>query len=347
VVVIGGGNVAMDVARTAVRLGACEVQLACLESDEEMPAHDWEIKEAVEEGVIMNPSWGPKTILGEEKVTGIELVKCTSVLDAQGNFSPKFDEDTTTAIETDSVILAIGQSVDLSFVEGIDTARGTISTDEKMQTNSPGIFAGGEAMRGPSSVIEAVADGAAAASAIDGFLGGDGDVYPRLLEQGPPNPKIGSVEGFAGLSRIEAPKRAVEERIKSFDTIELGYEEEGAKQEAGRCLRCDLRLDILPVTLPPDKWLELSEENVAGVPAIEGVYQLLDEDRFMIVIKGTMDLQADLREKLHSETKARYFGFEPDPMYSKRESELIQQYIQQFGKMPEGDGEGDDLDDLF
>jgi hypothetical protein len=101
------------------------------------------------------------------------------------------------------------------------------------------------------------------------------------------------------------------------------------------------------VTLPPEKWLELNEKNVADVPAIEGVYQLLDENKCIIAIKGTMDIQADLRAKLGSKTKAKYFGFEPDPMYSKRESELIQQYLQQFGKMPKGDGEGDSLDDLF
>ena len=83
------------------------------------------------------------------------------------------------------------------------------------------------------------------------------------------------------------------------------------------------------------------------MPAIEGVVQLLDEDRNIIVIKGAMDMKAELQTKLGSETKAIYFGYEPDPMFSKRESELMQQYLQQFGKMPEGDGEGDDLDDLF
>ena len=168
-----------------------------------------------------------------------------------------------------------------------------------------------------------------------------------LTELVEPKPELGKLEGFAGMARADVPKRSPEERKQSFDAVELGYDDNQARQEAVRCLRCDLRLDILPVTLPPDKWFELNEENVAEVPAIEGVFQLLDEEKSIIVIKGTMDIQADLREKLDSETKAKYFGFEPDPMYSKRESELIQQYLQQFGKMPEGDGEGDDLDDLF
>jgi hypothetical protein len=106
-------------------------------------------------------------------------------------------------------------------------------------------------------------------------------------------------------------------------------------------------LEISPVTFPPDKWLELNEDNVAEAPELEGVFQLRDENKVVIVIKGSQNIQADLRDKLNSKTKAKYFWFETDPMYTKRESELIQQFLQQFGKMPEGDGEGDDLDDLF
>ena len=347
VVVIGGGNVAMDVARTALRLGASKVQLVCLENDEEMPAHDWEIEEAIEEGVVISTSWGPKKVLGEKKVTGIELVKCTAVFDEKGAFAPRFEDCTTTTIETDNVILAIGQGADFSFLDGVELARGTIRTDENAQTSVPGVFAGGEAARGPSSVIRAIADGAAAASAIDKLLGGDGDVYPKYTEKTKPDTKIGSMKGFAGIGRVNARKRPIEERKRCFDMVELGYKEEEARREAGRCLGCNLRLEILSVTLPPEKWLELNEKNVADVPAIEGVYQLLDENKCIIAIKGTMDIQADLRAKLGSKTKAKYFGFEPDPMYSKRESELIQQYLQQFGKMPKGDGEGDSLDDLF
>jgi len=347
-VVIGGGNVAMDVARTALRLGASEVQLACLECSEEMPAHGWEIEDAKEEGVIIYPSWGPNEILGNGgKVTGIDLIKCTSVFDKGGNFCPEFDSCETKTIETDRVLLAIGQSSDLSWFQGIDTKAGTISIDKDMRTSLPGVYAGGEAARGPASVIEAVADGASAASAIDRFLGGDGNVYQTLATHQEPDPYIGRVEGFAGMSRVDAPKVSSGIRKKNFEMVENCYTEEQAREEAARCLRCDLRLRILAVTFPPDRWLELSDENVAEAPAIEGVYQLRDEDKVVIVIKGTQNIQADLQEKLDSDTKARYFWFEPDPMYTKRESELIQQFLQQFGKMPEGDGGEDDLDDLF
>jgi NADPH-dependent glutamate synthase beta subunit-like oxidoreductase len=347
-VVIGGGNVAIDVARTAIRLGASNVQLACLECEEEMPAHDWEIADAKEEGVVMHPSWGPNKIIGNgRKIVGIELIKCTSVFDQKGKFDPKFDNCEMKKIETDKVILAIGQSSDLSWLKDVNTKTGIISIDKNMQTNLPGVYAGGEVARGPASVVEAVSDGASAASAIDKFLGSDGNIYQSLEISYEQDPYIGRVEGFAHVDRIDIPKISPNERIKNFEMVESCYNEKQAKQEAARCLRCDLRLNILPVTLPPDKWMELNDDNVAEVPAVEGVYQLRDENKVIIVIKGSQNIQADLQEKLTSETKAKYFWFEPDPMYTKRESELIQQFLQQFGKMPEGDGAGDNLDDLF
>jgi NADPH-dependent glutamate synthase beta subunit-like oxidoreductase/ferredoxin len=346
--VIGGGNVAMDVARTAIRLGASEVQLACLECDKEIPAHEWEISEAKEEGVIMHPSWGPNEILGKEgKVVGIELIKCTSVFDKKGNFDPKFDSCVTKKIETDQVILAIGQSSDLSWIKNIDINTGVITINKDMQTSLPGVYAGGEVVRGPSSVVEAVVDGASAASAIDKYLGGDGDIYQTTTTSFKQDPFVGRVEGFASMERVDSPKISPDVRIKNFNMVNNCYTEEQAKKEAARCLKCNLRLEILPITFPPDKWMELNNVNVAEVPAIEGVYQLRDENKVVIVIKGSQNIQADLQEKLNSDTKAKYFWYETDPMYTKRESELIQQFLQQFGKMPEGDGEGDDLDDLF
>ena len=348
VTVIGGGNVAMDVARSCMRLGASEVQLACLESHGEMPAHDWEIEEAKEEGIIMHPSWGPNRILGENgRVAGIELIKCTSVFDGHGTFAPVFDKEERLIIETDRVIFAVGQTSDLSCTEDVETEKGSIRIGDEQQASIQGIFAGGEAARGAASVVEAVADGARAASAIDRYLGGDGNVHPTMVEHEVPNPDIGVVEGFAGLDRAIVPKSDAGTRKHTFEMVERCFDEGQAQQEAVRCLQCDLRLQIKPVTLPPEMWLELTGENVDQVPAVEGVFRLLDENKMVIAIKGTQDLQADLKEKLNSDTNARYFEFEVDPMYTKRESELIQQFLQQFGKMPEGDGGDDDLDDLF
>jgi hypothetical protein len=313
-----------------------------------MPAHDWEIEDTKDEGVIMHPSWGPSKIIGKDgKVSGIELIKCTSVFDKRGNFAPEFDSCEIKKIDTDKVILAIGQSSDLSLIKDIDTKNDTISVNKDLQTNMNGVFAGGEVARGPASVVEALADGANAATSIDKYLGGSGNIYPTLIVTSEPDYNIGKIEGFSSLDRVEIPKIESKTRINNFEMVENCYNEDQAKQEALRCLRCDLRLQIIPVTFPPDKWMELNPDNISEVPAVEGVYQLRDENKVIIVIKGSQNLQADLQEKMNSETKAKYFWFEPDPMYTKRESELIQQFLQQFGKMPEGDGGGDDLDDLF
>jgi len=176
VLVIGGGNVAMDAARTALRLGAEVVQMACLESREEMPAHEWEIREALTEGVDLNVSWGPKEILGDgKKVTGVKFVRCASVFDENGRFNPSFDETVTKVLEADTVILAIGQAPDLSFLkEKTDVLGGrAIAVDPMtMETSLPGVFAGGDAVSGPATVIEAVAAGKIAAASIDRYLRG-------------------------------------------------------------------------------------------------------------------------------------------------------------------------------
>ena len=349
VLVIGGGNVAIDVARTALRLGAKEVQLACLESREEMPAHPWEIEEAVEERVILNVSWGPKKILGDgQNVTGLELVRCTSVFDENGSFNPSFDEKLTKSIETDMVIIAIGQASDLSFVgedRGIEVEKGTIQVDQTtLQTSDPKIFAGGDVVSGAASVIEAIAVGRKAAVSIDKYLGGDGVIDETLIETEVPSPWLGREEGFEDKGRVQVPCLPLEQRLQGFSVVELGLNKEEAVKEAKRCLRCDLRLQISPVTPPPEKWLEFNQQNVSTVPETNGVYQLLDEKKTIIYIAGTPNLRQALEEKLKTVEKARYFGYEENPMYTMRESELIQKFLKEHGRMPELNEE---LFDLF
>jgi NADPH-dependent glutamate synthase beta subunit-like oxidoreductase len=348
VVVIGGGNVAIDVALTAIRLGAKELQLACLESREEMPAFEWEIQEAMNEGVKINVSWGPKKIIGsDDRITGIELKRCTSVFDEDGRFNPKYDESETTSIETDMIILAIGQSTDLSFLEGskVETVGpGIVADPNSLQTNVPGIFAGGEVVSGPASVIDVIALGRKAAVSMDRYLGGDGAIEEVLLEKEDPDPNLGKEEGFADKPQVKMPVLPLEERTKGFDQIEQGYDESSAVEEAKRCLRCNLRLTFGCNPLPPEKWLELTEENITTVPETEGVFQLLDEGKMIIYISGVMNMQQALREQLQTRENARFFIWEEDKMYTKRESELIQQFLQVHGKLPEGN---DELDDLF
>jgi len=349
VLVIGGGNVAIDAVRTALRLGAKEVQLACLESREEMPAHEWLTEEAVEEGVILNVSWGPKRILGDGNgVSGVQLVRCTSVFDDEGRFNPSFDEEETASIEADMVIIAIGQASDLSFLDAksaIQTPRGVIEVNENtLQTGVPKIFAGGDVVSGAASVIEAVAMGREAAASIDRFLGGDGVIDETLIEPEKLDPWLGQEEGFAEKRRVPISYLPPEKRLQDFSLVELSFDEKMALEEANRCLRCDLRLEILPVVLPPEKWLEFSSDNVSMVPATSGVYQLLDEKKMIIYIVGTLNLRRDLEQQLQTVKKARYFGYEEEPMYTKRESEHIQKFLKEHGRMPELNEE---LLDLF
>ena len=149
VIVIGGGNVAMDVARSAVRCGAAKVRLACLESDEEMPAFSWEIEEAQEEGVEFNNSWGPKAVKIEgDSIVGLELKECSSVFDDQGRFAPTYNEENTMVIPGDTVIFAIGQGSDLEAVEKANIPvdeRGRLEFDPAtMKTPLENVFACGE-----------------------------------------------------------------------------------------------------------------------------------------------------------------------------------------------------------
>jgi formate dehydrogenase beta subunit len=349
VVVIGGGGVAMDVALTALRLGAKEVQAACLECREEMPANAWEIEEAVEEGVILHPSWGPSKILSDNgKVKGIDLVCCTCVFDEQGRFNPSFDESETTSLEADAVILAIGQASDLSLVEGsgVEVQRGLIQADKgTQQTGVEGVFASGEVVSGPAMVIDAISMGRQAAISIDKYLGGEGDIAQALAPAEEFDPYLGRQEGFADLARAAMPVLPVDQRHQGFDEVYLGYDEQMARQEASRCLRCDYRLHILAPVLPPEKWVPFSSEGVGTVPELAGVYQLLDGEKAVLAIKGVINMRQALEGELGSNDQACFFIFEEDEMYTKRESELLQQYLQQHGELPGGGA--DELDDLF
>jgi len=247
VLVVGGGNVAVDVALTALRVGAKEVTLACLESRKEMPANPWEIEMALEEGVKLMPSWGPHRIIGDNgKVSGMELLRCTSVFDEEGNFSPTFANIKET-VAADQVILAIGQAPDLSFVEDkgpLRVEKGLIGIDEETQkTDAQGVFAGGDIAKAPSTIIDAIAAGRRAASSIDMFLGGDGNIEETLVEMQPLEPATGRRDkGFADLKREEMPLMPLSERHNGFREIELGLSHDQAINEAKRCLHCDLEL---------------------------------------------------------------------------------------------------------
>ncbi len=351
VIVIGGGDVGMDVARTALRLGVEEVHLYCLERRDEMPAHAREILEAEREGVVVHPGWGPALIAGTGRVERVDFCKCVSVFDDNGRFAPTFDESVGVSQEADRVLFAIGQKPALGFladVEGIEiqSVRSIEVNADSLQTSIAGVFAGGDVVSGPASVIEAIAHGRRAASGIDRYLGGDGDIYFPLLDDTGYDADFDAIDGFAALERTPEPRLSIGEAVDGFEIVETGYGVAAAVREAERCLRCDLRLSIRPVPAPPEPWLPLNEESIESVPASEGVYQLLDDGKVVYAIAGVQNLRSALSEILATSDKAKFFLFEQDPMYSKRESELIQAYLRQHGRMPPGEGE-DDLDDLF
>ncbi|MCK4821838.1 FAD-dependent oxidoreductase, partial [bacterium] len=255
VVVIGGGNVAIDVALTALRCGATSVTMACLEKREEMPADEWEIDQAIEEGITILPSWGPHKIVSKDgQVTGINLIGCASVFDSKGDFSPTFDERRK-ELETDQVILAIGQASDLSFITSespLTSQRGMIVVDERsLETEASGVFAGGDVTQSPGAIIHAIVAGRKAASSIDRLLGGDGDIEETLFQPETPSSSIGKIEGFADLPREKVPELPVEERHKGFTEVALGFDTENAIKEASRCLQCDLRVQTKEIVSPP------------------------------------------------------------------------------------------------
>ena len=256
VVVIGGGNVAVDVALTALRLGAKDVKLACLESREEMPANPWEIEQAREEGVQMLYSWGPAKITENDgKVSGVELVRCISVFDDEGKFCPYFD-DTKKQIGTDQVILAIGQASETAFCRdfcflddqrSLPVKNGLIAADKFTQkTEMKGVFAGGDAANGPATVVEAIAAGRRAAISIDIYLGGDGTIELGLgnveCGYGQPGYDGRRTPGFAELKRVDVPSLPFSERHAGFAEVELCYSDAQIQTEIHRCLQCDLEI---------------------------------------------------------------------------------------------------------
>jgi len=244
--------VAVDVARTAIRAGAEDVQIFCLESREEMPAWDKDIGEALDEGIIINPSWGPSMIMGGDgRVKGVEFVRCVSVFDDEGRFNPTLDHASTQIVEADNVIISIGQAPDTSFLSEDSRLErelwGSLAVDENtLSTNIPGIFAGGDFTVGPTYVIRAISSGRRAAIAIDKYLGGEKgriEILDEKTARQKDTPLAQEEETSEERPRIEIKLESPEERVRDFREVERGFTEEQALREAVRCLRCDLEKD--------------------------------------------------------------------------------------------------------
>ena len=256
VVVIGGGNVAVDSARVALRLGAELVQLVCLEARQEMPAFISEINDALEEGVVLHDSWGLKNIKGSKKVTGVNLVRCTKAYNDQGQLDPKYDNSKMKTIDADTLIIAIGQTTDLKCIENEPELEieppGFIKVNKAtLETNYPGVFAGGDVISGPKSIVDAAASGKLAAESIDKFIRGV-NLGMSLQDSYNPYVKVTRKSAFVDPSgRIKKedslrqfPSKISHEKQKKCFEETLDHLSEGqAVKESKRCLKYVLELN--------------------------------------------------------------------------------------------------------
>ena len=287
----------MDVSRQALRMGAREVHLVCLESREEMPAFEEEIEEGLEEGLKIHPSLGPKAFVAKGgRLAGLQTIRCTSVFDANRRFNPTFEAGTESVISCDTAILAIGQASDLSFLtsaDGVETTRqGTIKIDpQTLMSTAPGIFAAGDIAFGPRLIISAVADGKKAAEEIDRYLRG-AEWKPR-----PKHVQITvldhhqMVESYDEYSRLAVPVVSLERRT-GMTEVETGYTEEEARREASRCLQCWVN------TIFDGNEAEGTECILCG-----GCVDVCPENCLKLVPLGDIEFSEEDRDRLKVESK--------------------------------------------
>lgn len=281
---------AIDVARSASRAGAREVTVISLEARDEMPAHDFEIEEAEHEGIIFVPRRGPASLaVTDGSVRGVETVGVTRVFDDEGRFSPTFDDADRQVFEADTVILAIGQAIDLDSLgesgPEISPRRTIQVAPETGRTSVPGLWSGGDAAKGPRTLIDAIADGRRSAADIHRAFGGDTDpkqaaTFVRLSQ-------FHRLEDdYDQHGRVAVPTLDTGRRI-GLSEVELGFTEQQARCEAARCLRCfaNIILDVDKCVLcglcadvcPVDVISLIPSEEVGGGPG--GTALLLDEER--------------------------------------------------------------------
>jgi len=238
--VIGGGNAAIDSARTALRLGAKEVAIVYRRTQAEMPANLEEVEEALAEGVQICFLAAPSRIISGDNRLELECIRMElGAMDASGRRRPEPIKGSEFTMNFDTIIAAIGQQAEVPYQFGLPIGRGNvIEVDpDTLATNREGVFAGGDVVSGPASVIEAIAAGRQGAISIDKCLGGAGVIDEVLV---PPEEVVTPLGEAEEKRRVKMPALPLEERIGGFSQVELGYSDEMAIEEAERCLRCDL-----------------------------------------------------------------------------------------------------------
>lgn len=246
VVVVGGGNVAIDAARISSRCTDAKISMFCLEAREKMPASNEEIEEALEEGIELNCGWGPKEVLEEDgHVSGVVFKKCTRVFDAQGRFSPEYDENDTVTVPCRHVIFSVGQAIDWGHM--LDNLHvelrpngGALANKLTYQTSEPDIFVGGDVYTGPKFAIDAIAAGREGAVSLHRYVHEHctltiGRNRRDFIELDKENIKV---ETYDSSSRQIPPKADVKEQAKTFRDLSQSLTEEQVKKETSRCLSC-------------------------------------------------------------------------------------------------------------
>ncbi|MGA9642568.1 MAG: FAD-dependent oxidoreductase [Terriglobales bacterium] len=324
VVVIGGGNVAYDVARSAVRpemssmsetlseMGRGEqvaydvarsalrmssdkeVHVVCLESRAEMPADEVEIVEGEEEGLKLHDSRGPREILGQNgTVTGLRTARCTSVFDATGRFNPSFDEKDVEDIPADTIIFAIGQTSDLSFLkpeDGVESERGLIKVNrETYQTTAPDVFACGDIAHGPRLFIDAIASAQVAARSMHDFLRG---TRTEIAVRSQWAPAIYTMaEGWERTPRSNPPVIDAAQRSASLDIIEESYPPAEAHRQAARCLRCNINTVFDTSTcIACNGCVDVCPQSIIK---LVGLSELCKEDRWLDMVSTSLAVPRD------------------------------------------------------
>ncbi len=256
IAVVGGGNVAIDVARSALRAGAKNASILYRRTRKEMPALEEEVKEALDEGVKITFLTSPTKITASGGRLKIECIKMKlGEPDSSGRRRPVPVEGSNYIMEADNLIMAIGQKplVPKEFKKLLNSWGAIEASDETAETGLKGVFAAGDAATGPASVIKAIAGGRKAASSIDKYLGGSGNIDQDFISPPRQDPCLGREEGFGARKRVEISLRDPGERKKDFERVECYLDKKEAAGEAERCLSCALRLTISPPPLPPDK----------------------------------------------------------------------------------------------
>ena len=256
VVVLGAGNAAFDCARTAVRLGAASVTVACRKAQDQLSSSVEERTEAAEEGVKIFDRCAFLEVVddGQGNAAGVRVQRIARLtFDEDNRAVTELEEGTEQVLPANQVVFAVGQVPEDTGEMGFELAGGRYAVvDGDMQTSLPGVFAAGDVVTKTSSVIEAIAQGRAAASAIDRYLGGDGDIEERLVDSPGVSAKLGAAPEEFFCEPLQPERVAAAERAKTFDPFERPYAEDAAMCEASRCLQCDLRLGIAR----PLKWNE-------------------------------------------------------------------------------------------